>query len=83
MERTPIQLRADKLSAVVVKNLNKHHFDAYYCQTKAQALEKALALIPEGDTVSWGGSATIRDIGLTQKIHKGPYRHRQRSLYRF
>ena len=34
----------DKRGAVLVKNLQKHHFEAYYCSTKAEALEQVLAV---------------------------------------
>lgn len=35
--------------------LNKRRFEAYYCSTAEEAVEKALELIPREDTVSWGG----------------------------
>ena len=34
--------------------LNKRRFEAYYCSTAEEAVEKALELIPREDTVSWG-----------------------------
>ena len=41
----------EKRGQVLVKNLKKRHFDAYYCATKEDALSKALELIPEGATI--------------------------------
>lgn len=38
-----------------VEAMKKRHFDAYYCSTAAEAVEKALELIPKTDSVSWGG----------------------------
>ena len=38
----------------VVKALRSRHFEACYCATKAEALQKALSYIPEGSTVGWG-----------------------------
>ena len=73
MTETPQQKRNDLLGPKVAKALNDRHFEAYYCKTAAEALEKAIALIPEGDIVSWGGSETIRVIGLTRRIHEGNY----------
>ncbi len=35
----------DKRAEILVKNLKNRHFDAYYCATKEEALEKALSLI--------------------------------------
>ena len=39
---TPKEVRYDLLGAKVVENLQKRHFDAYYCQTKEDALKKLL-----------------------------------------
>lgn len=62
---------ADELAAAkIISNLKSRRFDAYYCADGAEAAEKALSLIPEGSTVSWGGSMTLREIGLTDKIYR-------------
>ena len=42
-----------------VEAMKKRHFDAYYCSTAAEAVEKALELIPKTDSVSWGGVMTV------------------------
>ena len=49
----------DKRGEVLVKNLQKRHFEAYYCATKAEALKQVLALMPEGSTIGWGGAILI------------------------
>lgn len=67
------ELRNQKLGARVVEALKKRHFEAYYCETAVQAREKALSLIPEGDTVSWGGSETLSEIGLMEELRSGKY----------
>ena len=41
------------------EELNKRRFEAYYCSTAEEAVEKALELIPREDTVSWGGAMTM------------------------
>lgn len=64
----------DKRAALLVKNLQSRHFDAYYCASKAEALEKALSLIPSGTSVGWGGSMTCQQIGLLDAIRAGDYR---------
>ncbi|MDR0869534.1 MAG: lactate utilization protein [Planctomycetaceae bacterium] len=65
---TSIEKRSDLLGANVVKALQRRHFEAYYCKTGSEAAAKALSLIPAEHTVSWGGSMTLKDIGLSQKI---------------
>ena len=64
----------DKRGAILVKNLKSRHFDAYYCSTKEEALEKALSLIPENDTVGWGGTVTCQQIGLLDAVRAGNFR---------
>ena len=48
----------------LAENLKKRHFEAYYCENKAQALEKAMELIPDGVTIGWGGAMSAQQIGL-------------------
>ena len=64
----------EKRGALLVKNLKSRHFDAYYCPNRAEALAKALELIPEGVSVGWGGAQSAEDIGLLEAVRKGPYR---------
>lgn len=74
MSRSPRELMNEKRGKAVVKNLESRHFEAYYCETKEEALKKALELIPEEASVAWGGSMTIRDMGLTAAMNEGNYR---------
>ncbi len=70
---TPQKKRKELLGATLVKNLERRHFEAYYCPTAAEAVEKAISLIPEGSSISWGGSMTIRDMGLTKAVKEKNY----------
>lgn len=54
--------------------LKRRHFDAYYCETKAEALKKILSLIPQTDVVSWGGSITLAELGVQQKLAEMNYK---------
>lgn len=62
--------RSEKLAPRLIKALQARKFEAYYCPTAAQAVEKALSLIPEGSTVSWGGSATVQESGLLDRVRE-------------
>ena len=70
----------NKRGQILVKNLKARHFDAYYCETKEEALEKALELIPEGASVGWGGAMSCKQIGLMDALKAGNYREMDRSL---
>lgn len=63
----------EKRGQLLVKNLRSHHFEAYYCDNREEALHKALELIPEGATVGWGGALSAQQIGLMDAIHAGNY----------
>ncbi|MCI8274362.1 MAG: lactate utilization protein [Lachnospiraceae bacterium] len=71
---TPRELFNEKRGNTVVKNLQGRGFDACYCKTGEEAKEKAMEWIKEGASVAWGGSMTIRDIGLTEALGAGNYR---------
>ena len=64
----------DKRGEVLVRNLRSRHFDAWYCSTREEALEKALDLIPAGASVGWGGAMSAQQIGLMDAVHAGDYR---------
>ena len=68
------QMYYNNRGKILVKNLQSRHFDAYYCETKAQALEKALELIPEGSSIGWGGAMSCQQIGLMDALKQGNYR---------
>ena len=63
-----------KRGQMLVKNLKSRHFDAYYCATRQEALEKALELIPKGATIGWGGVMSAHQIGLVEALNAGEYR---------
>lgn len=63
----------NKRGQVLVKNLRSRHFDAYYCETREEALAKALELIPMRATVGWGGALSAQQIGLMDALNSGAY----------
>ena len=67
---TPIEKRNELLAGKVIKSLNARHIEGYYCASSADAINKVLELIPEGSIISWGGSMTIRDMGLITALHQ-------------
>lgn len=70
---TPREKRNEKLAAKLIKNLECRHYNAYFCKTKEEAVNIITDMIPKGATVAWGGSMTIRDMGLTAKLKAGDY----------
>lgn len=66
--------RNELLAATVIKGLESRNMKGYYAATRAQALQMALELIPQGSSVGWGGSMSIQEIGLKQAVIEGNYR---------
>lgn len=78
---TPTELRNSLLAQRMIKNLARRNMDAYYCPTAQEAINKVKELIEEGSIVSWGGSMTLRDMGLTAALHDaGKYTLLDRDL---
>src|SRR6056297_282904 len=58
----------------VIENFKKRNIVGYYCDNKEEALRKVLDLIEKNSSVSWGGSMTIQEIGLTHTLNNGDYK---------
>lgn len=57
----------------VIKNLEKRNITGHYCEAKEDAVKVVKSLIPEGAVVSWGGSATLDEIGIKPALAEGNY----------
>ena len=66
-------MRNEVLGARVVKALESRNMEAYYVKSKEEALKKALELIPEGSSISWGGCMSAEEIGLPDAVRSGNY----------
>ena len=65
---TPTEERKQKLAERMIKNLNRRNMEAFYCPTDKEAVKKVVELIADGSTVTWGGTATIRDLGIPEAL---------------
>ena len=74
------QMRNEALGKRVVKALESRNMEAYYVETKEEAVKKALELIEEGSTINMGGSASVRESGLVDAIKEGNYVFYDRDL---
>ena len=70
----------EKRGQILVKNLRNRYFDAWYCDTKEDALAKVLELIPEGAKIGWGGVLSAQQIGLFDALRSGNYDLLDRDL---
>jgi len=65
---TPIAERNQKLAERMVKNLSRRNMESFYCATGEEAAIKVSELIADGSTVTWGGTATVRDLGIPEML---------------
>lgn len=65
---TPLEIRNDLLGEKLVKNLKRRNMEAFYCPTAQEAVGKVMELIADGSSVTWGGSMTVRDMGIPQAL---------------
>jgi hypothetical protein len=70
---TPIQTYNALLAQKVITEFAHRNIQGFYCETKAEALKKVIEMIPRESIISWGGSVTIREIGLLDYLKNGGY----------
>ncbi len=61
------------LAPRVVNALKSRFFDAYYCETAEEVLPLVLSFIPKEHTVSFGGSETLRALGVLDRVREAGY----------
>ncbi len=79
MTVTPVERYNKTLAEQAIAGLEKRNMKGYYAETKEEAVKLALSLIPEGSVISWGGSATLSETGLIEKLKAGNYNCLDRS----
>ena len=67
---TPNEQRNERLGAKMAKAMQRRHFDAYYCATASEAKAKVNELIPDGASVTWGGTMTVRDMDIPKMLQE-------------
>lgn len=64
----------ETLGLRVVEKLTKNRFVAKYCPTYKDALEAILASIPPNSSVGVGGSMTVKELGLLEKLEENGHK---------
>lgn len=52
----------------IMEKLEKNNMKPYFCSTAEEAKELVMSLIKEGDTVTNGGSVTMKEIGVMDAV---------------
>ena len=67
---TPQEQRNERLAQTIIKNLKIRHIEAFYCASAQEAVKKVSDLIEDGSSVTWGGTMTVRDLGIPDYLKK-------------
>jgi len=67
---TPREQRNERLAKTLIKNLQRRHIEGFYCPTAEEAVRKVSELIEDGNSVTWGGTMTVRDLGIPEALKK-------------
>ena len=73
--------RNELLAQTVIKGLQSRNMSGYYAADREEALRLALSLIPEGSSVTMGGSMSALEIGLVDVVKAGNYNFIDRSKF--
>lgn len=65
---TPVQKYYETLAASVIKGLEKRNMEGYYFATSKEAVAFIMNMIPDGSSVSWGGSMTLTETGMMEAL---------------
>ncbi|MBR5437698.1 MAG: lactate utilization protein [Clostridia bacterium] len=66
----------------IISALEKRNMTGHFCKSKEECVELILSLMPEGSTIAWGGSETIKQCGIPTTLQEsGKYTVYDRALY--
>lgn len=63
----------ENLADTLIENFNARSIEGYYCDTKEEALAMAKRFLTPDCSVSWGGSETLKEIGLLDALRSSDY----------
>ena len=69
----PIKAFYEKQAETLIKALKRRQMEGYYFDDKEAASAFILGLIKENSVVTYGGSQTLNEIGIKEKLRTGPY----------
>lgn len=68
-----LKKRNELLAQTVIKGLKSRNMTGYYADSKEEALNIALDLIPKGSTIAMGGGMSVHEIGLVDALKSDEY----------
>ena len=68
------KMQCQLIAKEMVDILNKKGYISYYTEDKEEAKRKVLSLIPEGASISVGGSETLGSMNMTEEFRSEKYK---------
>lgn len=63
-----------KQASSIIKKLELRNMEGYFCHTSKEAKEKVFELIADNSSISWGGSETLKGMGILEELNKRNYK---------
>lgn len=63
----------ENLADTLIEKFNLRGIEGYYCETNEEALSMATRFLTPGCSISWGGSETLKEIGLLSALRASDY----------
>ena len=57
----------------IISNLAKRNIEGFYFSDKEQLMNQIFSYLPEQSSISWGGSETLKEIGLLDQLKEKSY----------
>jgi len=64
----------DQAIITTIKNLEKNNMKTFFVETREEALAKILDSVPENATIGFGGSKTLKQLGVFVVLEKKNYK---------
>lgn len=64
----------------IIANFKKRNMEGYFYEDSASCVRAILDMIPDGSSISWGGSASVQESGMMDALKNGSYELIDRSL---
>ena len=61
------------MAKTIIENLKKRNMEGCFFENSADCVKAVIDSIPQGSVISWGGSETIKEIGLMDAVRSGSY----------
>lgn len=63
----------ENIADTLIEKFNLRGIEGYYCENKEEALTMAKRFLMPGCSIAWGGSETLKEVGLIEELKNSDY----------